>query len=154
MPIQTVYRLHTGTCAKHCHRIISMKTFIVYVLVRSLQPIYYQQSSTNGTQNLNTILSSSTSTSLNASLQSNVNQPATLTNVPSYYELTYATTPTVETTSPYVYTTASGQTFSYASLPTGPTANGNPMNEIYCNHTTKYIIDESDRHQRTTTAGW
>ena len=80
----------------------------------------------------------------------------------SYYELTYATTPSIEQAS-YIYATAPGQTFSYASLPpTGP--NGQPtmssnLADVYGNHTTKYLMDDHggsidrEHHQRAT-PGW
>lgn len=67
--------------------------------------------------------------------------------MPSYYELTYATASTIEPTS-YIYTTASGQTFSYASLPPSAATNAATLNEIYGGHA---AIDRD--HQRTT-AGW
>jgi hypothetical protein len=75
--------------------------------------------------------------------------------------LTYATTPTIEQPS-YIYATGPGQTFSYAQIPAtatqqslGPTN----LNDVYGNHTAKYIIDDHngsvdrDHHQRAT-AGW
>lgn len=87
------------------------------------------------------------------------------TGGPSYYELAYATTPltsaSIEQPS-YIYTTASGQTFSYAQLPTGvaqqQTVPAN-INDVYSNHTAKYMIDDHsgavdrDHHQRAA-AGW
>jgi hypothetical protein len=62
----------------------------------------------------------------------------------------------------YIYATAPGQTFSYAQLATGAVqqqTGSTNLNDIYANHTAKYIIDDHngsidrDHHQRTTT-GW
>ncbi len=75
--------------------------------------------------------------------------------------MTYATTPTIDQPS-YIYATASGQTFSYTQLPTAATqqqTGPTNLNDVYANHTAKYIIDDHsgsldrDHHQRTT-AGW
>jgi hypothetical protein len=61
--------------------------------------------------------------------------------------------------SSYIYTTASGQTFSYAPTATQQQTGVTNLNDIYANHTAKYIIDDHngsvdrDHHQRTT-AGW
>lgn len=87
------------------------------------------------------------------------------TGAPSYYELTYATAPLTSASleqPSYIYATASGQTFSYAQLPTGTTPQqtgpGN-LTDVYGNHTTKYMIDDHsgsvdrDHHQRAA-AGW
>lgn len=87
------------------------------------------------------------------------------TGAPSYYELTYATGPltsgSIEQPS-YIYTTASGQTFSYAQLPAGTTqqsAGPTNLNDVYANHAAKYMIEDHsgsvdrDHHQRTA-AGW
>ncbi|CAF1081479.1 unnamed protein product [Rotaria sordida] len=132
-----------------------------------IQPIYYQQSPTTtllatatNPQALSTLIPNQTiTTTLNGNIHGSQNQS---TGTPSYYELTYATTPTIEQPS-YIYASAHGQTFSYAQLPTttatqqqtGPTN----LNDIYANHTAKYIIDDHngsidrDHHQRATT-GW
>ncbi len=62
----------------------------------------------------------------------------------------------------YIYTTASGQTFSYAQLPAGTTqqqTGPTNLNDVYANHAAKYMIDDHsgsvdrDHHQRTAT-GW
>jgi hypothetical protein len=62
----------------------------------------------------------------------------------------------------YIYTTAPGQTFSYAQLPTGTSqqqTGPTNLNDVYVNHTAKYMIDDHngsvdrDHHQRTA-AGW
>lgn len=87
------------------------------------------------------------------------------TGAPSYYELTYAAAPLtsagIEQPS-YIYATAPGQAFSYAPLPAGVTqgqAGPASINDVYSNHTTKYMIDDHsgsvdrDHHQRTA-AGW
>jgi len=132
----------------------------------SIQPIYYQQPPTTtllatatNPQTLSTLIpNQTTTTALNAGIHTTQNQSA---GTPSYYELTYATTPTIDQPS-YIYATAPGQTFSYTQLPTvanqqqtGPTN----LNDVYANHTAKYIIDDHngsvdrDHHQRAT-AGW
>ncbi|CAF3149564.1 unnamed protein product [Rotaria socialis] len=131
-----------------------------------IQPIYYQQQPTTTLlatattpQTLSTLLpNQSITTALNGGMHGSQNQSG---GTPSYYELTYATTPTLDQAS-YIYAAGPGQTFSYAQLPaaanqqqTGP---GN-LNDIYGNHTAKYIIDDHnvsvdrDHHQRAT-AGW
>jgi hypothetical protein len=133
----------------------------------SIQPIYYQQPPTTtlltaaGTpQTLSTLIPNQTGASLNGAHTSQHQS----NGGPSYYELTYATAPltsSIEQPS-YIYTTASGQTFSYAQLPngagqqqTGPTN----LNDVYANHTAKYMIDDHsgsvdrDHHQRAA-AGW
>jgi len=120
----------------------------------SIQPIYYQQPSTTLSQSLSTLLPNQAT----AGIHTSQNQSA---GTSSYYELTYATTPTIEQPS-YIYATGPGQTFSYAPIPTtatqqslGPTN----LNDVYGNHTAKYIIDDHngsvdrDHHQRAT-AGW
>ena len=133
----------------------------------SIQPIYYQQQPTttllaaaSTPQSLSSLIPNQTAAAaLNGSIHTNPNQT---TGAPSYYELTYATSPTLDQAS-YIYATAPGQTFSYAQLPTatgsqqqaGPTN----LNDVYANHAAKYIIDDHngsvdrDHHQRTT-AGW
>ncbi|CAF4164802.1 unnamed protein product, partial [Adineta steineri] len=128
-----------------------------------IQPIYYQQPSTaallaaaTNSQNLNTLIPNQTTTSaLNGGIHSTQNQS---NGAQSYYELTYATTPTIEQPS-YIYTTASGQTFSYTQIPTTASqSSAGPanLNDVYGNHTTKYIIDDHngsvdrDHHQRAT----
>lgn len=100
-----------------------------------IQPLYYPQSATS---------TASTALLTQASTQT--------TSTPTYYELAY-TTPTNLEQASYIYTTPSGQTYSYATLATQqqtfPT-------DIY---STKYILDdpnaliERDSHQRST-AGW
>lgn len=133
-----------------------------------IQPIYYQQPpattllATGGTpQTLSTLIQNQSATALNGAHTSQ-NQS---TGAPSYYELTYATGPLTSASleqPSYIYATASGQTFSYAQLPTGTTAQqtgpGN-INDVYAGHTTKYMIDDHsgavdrDHHQRAA-AGW
>ncbi|CAF3512651.1 unnamed protein product [Adineta steineri] len=133
-----------------------------------IQPIYYQQPPTTtllataGTpQTLSTLIPNQTTASLNGA-HSSQNQS---TGGPSYYELTYATAPltsaSIEQQS-YIYATASGQTFSYAQLPTGATqqqTGPTNLNDVYANHAAKYMIDDHngavdrDHHQRTA-AGW
>jgi len=132
-----------------------------------IQPIYYQQqpttllATTAAPQTLSTLIPNQTGTTLNGTHTSQ----ATSNGVPSYYELTYATTPLTSASieqSSYIYTTASGQTFSYAPLPTaanqGQTA-PTTLADVYGNHTGKYMIDDHtgsvdrDHHQRAP-AGW
>jgi hypothetical protein len=138
-------------------------TILFFFLLLSIQPIYYQQPSTTtllatatNPQTLNTLIPNQTTTS--TGLHTSQNQS---TGTPSYYELTYATTPTMDQPS-YIYTTTSGQTFSYTQLPTVPnqqqTGQTN-LTDIYGNHQAKYIIDDHngsvdrDHHQHAT-AGW
>ncbi|CAF4949100.1 unnamed protein product, partial [Rotaria sp. Silwood1] len=136
-----------------------------------IQPIYYQQqptttllATTTNPQTLSTLIPNQTiTTTLNGSIHGTQNQS---TGTPSYYELTYATTPTIDQSS-YIYAAAaaaaaSGQTFSYAQLSTATNqqqTGSTNINDIYANHTGKYIIDDHngsgdrDHHQRTS-AGW
>lgn len=134
----------------------------------SIQPIYYQQPpattllATAATpQTLSTLIPNQTATTLNGAHTSQTQSAG----APSYYELTYATAPltsaSIEQPS-YIYTTASGQTFSYAQLPTGttqPQAGPTNLNDVYANHAAKYMIDDHngsvdrDHHQRAA-AGW
>ena len=112
-------------------------------------------------QTLSTLIPNQSGTTLNGTHTSQ----ATSNGVPSYYELTYATTPLTSASieqSSYIYATAPGQTFSYAPLPTaanqGQTAPAT-LADVYGNHTGKYMIDDHtgsvdrDHHQRAP-AGW
>jgi hypothetical protein len=136
-----------------------------FFLFLSIQPIYYQQQQPTTTllatatnpQTLSTLIPNQT-TALNAGIHTTQNQSA---GTQSYYELTYATTPTIEQPS-YIYATAPGQTFSYTQLPTVATQQqpgSTNLNDVYANHTAKYILDDHngsvdrDHHQRAT-AGW
>ena len=143
-------------------------SFLCLFSFLSIQPIYYQQPST-GTllatggapqQTLNSLLQNqSTAAATGANIHGNGNASSA---GHSYYELTYATTPSIEQAS-YIYATAPGQTFSYASLP--PTgANGQPtmsnnLADVYGSHTTKFLMDDHggsidrEHHQRAT-PGW
>jgi hypothetical protein len=127
-----------------------------FFLFLSIQPIYYQQQPPPTTtllaaattpQTLSTLIPNQTATAANQS-----------TGTPSYYELTYATTPTLDQQS-YIYATAPGQTFSYGPATTQQQTGVANLNDIYANHTAKYIIDDHngsidrDHHQRAT-AGW
>lgn len=121
----------------------------------SIQPIYYQQPTTTAaaaaaanaqTPTTATLLATTSGTPTLSTLLPNPTSNQG-TNVPSYYELTYAAASTIDPTS-YIYTTATGQTFSYASLPPSATTNATALNDIYGNHA---AIDRD--HQRTT-AGW
>jgi hypothetical protein len=123
------------------------------LLSYSIQPIYYQQQPTTTLlataatpQTLSTSIPNQTATTLNGAHTSQ-NQSA---GAPSYYELTYATAPltsaSIEQPS-YIYTTAQQQTGS------------TNLNDVYANHTAKYMIDDHsgstdrDHHQRAA-AGW
>ncbi|CAF0750610.1 unnamed protein product [Adineta ricciae] len=134
-----------------------------------IQPIYYQQPSTAALlatattpQTLSTIISNqNTATSTTALTGGMHTAPNQATGTPSYYELTYTTTPTIEPSS-YIYATTSGQSFSYAQIPTpaaqsstGPTN----LNDVYGNHTGKYIIDDhlgsvDHEHHSRAASGW
>ena len=136
--------------------------------VNRIQPIYYQQpqattllAAATAPQTLSTLIPNQSAATLSGGHTSQ-NQSS---GVPSYYELTYATAPltsaSIEQPS-YIYTTAAGQAFSYAQLPTGanPTsAAPTNLNDVYGNHSAKYMIDDHtgsvdrDHHQRAT-AGW
>lgn len=138
------------------------------VFFERIQPIYYQQPPTTtllaaatAPQTLSTLIPNQTATTLTGGHTSQT--PAT--GVPSYYELTYATGPLTSTSieqPSYIYTTAAGQTFSYAQLPTGANpgqAAPTNLNDVYGNHTAKYMIDDHaatvdrEHHQRAA-AGW
>lgn len=127
-----------------------------------IQPIYYQeQSSTAPTlltrtttpQTLNGLLSNPSA--LNPGIHLTTNPS---TGAPSYYELAYAAGSTIEQPS-YIYATTPGQAFSYTQIPTGATSQGTNLNDVYGNHTGKYLIDDHsasvdrDHHSRAT-AGW
>lgn len=141
---------------------------IVFPLsICSIQPIYYQQPSATtllatatAGQALSTLLpNQSGSAALNGGLHGASSQA---TGTPSYYELTYTTTPTIEQPS-YIYATAApGQTFSYAPMPAGgtqPSTGAGNLADVYANHAGKYVIDDHvgsvdhESHQRAT-AGW
>ena len=120
-----------------------------------IQPIYYQEPSSTATTLLTRTTTPQTLNGLNPGIHLTPNPS---TGAPSYYELAYAAASTIEQPS-YIYATTPGQAFSYTQIPTGATSQATNLNDVYGNHTGKYLIDEHsasvdrDHHSRAT-AGW